>query len=135
MQYDPKKVMIIVDGFTITGFAEDSFITASRMTEKRTSHVGCHGEVTFSKSADDRGEVRIKIKHTSPANEKLMNLYLSDKEFDFACVDQNFSGDVGVSGSSCVVQNYPDFERGKEVVEREWTLIVADYEEAFKGVL
>lgn len=135
MGYDPTKVLVIVDGFTLTGFAEDSMIEASRMTDKRSSHVGAQGNVTFSKSADDRAEVTFHLKQTSPANEKLKQLYETDEEFDFSCVDQNFDGDVGASGSRCVVQNDSDFARGNEEDEVEWTLIVADYETAFEGVI
>lgn len=135
MNYNPKKVQTIVDGYTLTGFGEDTMIEASRMSEKRSSHVGAQGNVTFSKSADDRAEVTFTLKTTSPANEKLKQLHDSDEEFDFSCIDQNFDGDVGASGSRCVVQDVPDFARGNEVDEVEWTLIVADYETAFEGVM
>jgi hypothetical protein len=132
VNYDPTKVQVVVGGDVITGFAEGSMIKISRMTEKRSSHVGAQGEVTFVKSADDRAEVTITLKHTSPANAKLMSLYKSDEEFEFAVSDQNFKNDVGGSGSRCVIKNIPDFERGNELTENEWVLIVADYEEAIQ---
>lgn len=132
VNYDPSKVKVVVDDYVMTGFAEGSMIKVARMTEKRSSHVGAQGAVTFVKSADDRAEVTISLKHTSPANDKLMKLYKSDEEFKFSVVDQNFKDDVGGAGSRCVIKNTPDFERGNEVVENEWVLIVADYEEAFK---
>ena len=135
MNWDPSKVQVIVDGHVATGFAEDSMITGSRQEDKRSAHVGASGEVTFVKSANDLAEVTITLKDTSPTNEKLKQLYNSDEEFDFSCEDQNFDGDVGVAGSRCVVQNLPDFEKGNDMAEREWVLLVADYEEAFSGVL
>lgn len=135
VNYDPTKVITIVDNFVLTGFAEDSMVEISRMSEKRTSHVGAQGEVTFSKSADDRAEATITLKETSPANEKLYSLYQSDDEFGFSTVDQNFDGDVSGSGSRCVVQNLPDNVKSNEPGDREWVLLVADYEEAFEGVL
>jgi len=132
VNYDPTKVKVVVDDYVMTGFAEGSMVTVSRMTEKRSSHVGAQGEVTFVKSADDRAEVTITLKHTSPTNAKLMSLYKSDEEFNFSVIDQNFKGDVGGTGSRCVIKNTPDFERGNELSENEWVLIVADYEEALQ---
>lgn len=131
VNYDPTKVKILLNDYTVVGFAESSMITVSRMTEKRSSHVGAQGNVTFVKSADDRAEVTIKLKHTSPSNTKLMELYKSDAEFKFSVLDQNFKGDVSGAATRCVVKNTPDFDRGTEVTENEWVLIVADYEEAF----
>ncbi|TDX43704.1 phage structural protein [Orenia marismortui] len=130
-QYDPKKVSVTVAGFVLTGFGEDTFITGSRSSDKRTTHVSAKGEVTFSKSADDTGEVTFTLKHNSPGNAMLKRLYNSDDEFQFACVDANIDGDIGVAGSRCVVKTLPDFERGAEVGEVEWNLLVADYDHAF----
>ena len=135
-QFDPSKVNVIVDGHTIVGYAEGSKISGERATEKRSSYVGTDGHVTFIKSADDSGEVTITLKHNSPSNEKLMELYKSDEEFTFSVVDANFSGgDVGATGTRCVVQNTPPFERTDEMSENEWVLLVADYESSFEGVL
>jgi len=133
MQYDPTKVNAIVDGTVLTGFGEDTMISASRMEDKRNIHVGAQGEHTFMKNANDAAEVTFTLAGNSPANAKLMELYKQDEPFDFAVVDGNFSADVGISGSECVVQNTPDYEKGGELEERDWTLIVADYEEAFVG--
>lgn len=135
INYDPSKVIILVNNNALTGFAEDSMIKGVRSSEKRSMSVGCKGEVTFCTSADNRGEITIKLKDTSPSNNVLMSLYQSDKEFPFACVDLNSTngGDLGIAGSRCKIKNLPEFNRGKSVGESEWVLLVADYEAAFAG--
>jgi len=131
MRYDPQRVHTVVDGTEITGFAEGTMITASRMEDKRDIYVGAQGNHTFTKNANDAAEVTITLQGNSQANSKLEELYNQDEPFSFACVDQNVSGDVSAYGSECVVQSLPDFEKGGELEEREWTLIVANYEESF----
>ncbi len=126
--YDPKKVKIIVAGLVIVGFADGTKIVGERNTEKRTQHVGTDGANTFVESADDTGTITITLKHNSPSNLALRELYKSKDTFSAAIVDGNFEGDVGIAGSECVVENMPAFERGKEVSEPEWVLLVADYE-------
>jgi len=135
-QYDPTKVNIIVDGYTLVGFTDGDKITGERSEEKRSMMSGTDGHITFVKNANDSGEVTVSLKHNSPANEKLKQLYKSDQEFTFACIDSNFSGgDVGIAGTRCVVQNTPSFDRTDSVEGNEWTLLVADYEDSFVGVL
>lgn len=130
-QYDPKKVNITVDGFVVTGYAEDTFISGERNTEKRSLTVGADGNPDVNKSADDTGTVSITLKANSPANAKLKELYKQDDPFNFLCIDQNMNGDVGISGSECVVENLPNFEKAAELGETEWSLLVFDYENAF----
>lgn len=132
-QYDPTRINVIVDGYVVTGFGEDTMVSASRMEDKRSIHVGAQGESTFMKSANDAAEVTFTLSGNSPANAKLKALYEQDEPFEFAVIDSNFFSDVGISGSECVVQSLPDYEKGAELEEKEWTLIVADYEEAFEG--
>jgi hypothetical protein len=131
--YDPQKVIITIDnGYVITGFAADSMIEVTRRENKRDIHVGAQGEVTFTESANDVADATIHLKDSSPSNSKLMELYDSGAEFDFNCMDQNFREDVSASGSKCKVANLPDFSKGKDLGEREWSIIVADFKEAFK---
>lgn len=135
MNYDPTKVQVVVNGFTVTGFAEGSMISVSRNTDKREMDVGADGTVDFIESADDTAIMNITLKHGSPANQKLQELYDSGEEFTVAVVDQNFDGDVGHSGSRCKVGNLADDERTDSMAEREWPILIADHEAAFEGVL
>lgn len=133
-QYDPTKVITVVDGHVLTGFGEDTMVTITRAEDKRTVHIGTQGEATFVKSANDVADVTFTLAANSPSNEKLMELYRQDATFSFVTQDFNYSGDVSSFGSECVVRNIPDNEKGSDLNEREWTLIVADYEEIISGM-
>jgi hypothetical protein len=132
VNYDPKKVALIVAGIPITGFSPESMIKAARRTDKNSLVIGCDGSGTFVESADDSGEVTISLQHTSPSNSFLAGLYKSKKEFPFAAVDLNsVGGDFGASGTRCKIKTMPDFERGKDATINEWVLLVQDLNQAF----
>lgn len=133
-QYDPKEVYIIVDGHVVTGFADDSMVSAERQEDKVETHVGAQGEVTFVKNANDVGEMTISLKHNSPSIQKLQELYRAGNRFPVNVEDQNFDGDVGAGGSEAMISNPGAFERGGDVSDKEFTLLIADYEETFSGV-
>jgi len=133
-QYDPTKVVTIADGHVLTGFGEDTMVNITRAEDKRTVHVGTQGETTFVKSANDVADVSFTLADNSPSNVKLMELYNQDQSFSFATQDFNYNDDVSGFGSECVIRNLPDNEKGSDLGEREWTLIVADYGEVIKGM-
>lgn len=130
-QYDPKKVNVVVAGFIALGFAEGTFINAERSVEKRSQRVGSKGDVETIKSADDTGTITITLQQSSPTNAVLKQLYNSDNKFQVAIVDTNFSGDVGVQGAECSVENLPAFSRGDETEDVEWTILADNYDGLF----
>lgn len=132
--YDPKKVNAIAAGIVLTGFSEGTFISGERTTEKRTFAVGAKGDVTVNKSADDTGTITLTLKQTSPSNSVLLTLYNQDKSFPFAVIDANFSGDVGLIGGQCYVQNLPTQSWAGEEETREWTLMSVSYDNTFAVV-
>lgn len=135
-QYDPRQVAVIVSGREIVGFAEGTFIEAERSTERWSADVGAKGDVTFVRSADDTGTVTITLKHDSPSNAYLHELWRQQDEpgaesITISIQDRNFDGDVGVSGSECKIVNLPPFTRGDEVEDAEWQFLLEDYDSAF----
>lgn len=134
--YDPRNVAVIVNGREIVGFAEGTFIEAERSTERYSPDVGAKGEVTFVRSADDTGTVTITLKHNSPSNAFLHELWRQQDDptaepITILVQDRNFDGDVSVSGSECKIVNLPPFSRGDEVEDAEWQFLLANYESAF----
>lgn len=135
-QYDPRNVAVIVNGVEIVGFADGTFIEGERSTERYSADVGAKGDVTFVRSADDTGTITITLKHNSPSNAHLLELWRQQDDpnaepITILVQDRNFDGDVGVSGSQCKIVNLPAFSRGDEVEDSEWQFLVADYEAAF----
>ena len=135
-QYDPRQVAVIVSGRELVGFAEGTFIEAERSTERWSADVGAKGDVTFVRSADDTGTITVTLKHDSPSNAFLHELWRrqddpTSEPITISVQDRNFNGDVSVSGSECKIQNLPTFSRGDEVEDVEWVFLVADYDAAF----
>ena len=132
--YSPTDVSISVDGFEVTGYAEDSMVEISRNSEARTLHVGAQGEVVVTLTADRSGQIKINLKQNSPANQKLTELY--NQLESFSCIVKDSSlPNSSASGSECYVQKLPDWKRGKEVGEVEWVLLVADLDMTCDGLL
>lgn len=138
-QYDPRQVAVIVNGREIVGFAEGTFISAERSSERYGEpDVGAKGEVTWVRSADDTGTITLTLKHNSASNGYLHELFRQQDDPGFeltvSVVDRNFDGDVSVGGSDARIANLPPFNRGEEVEDVEWVIRVADYDAAFEGV-
>lgn len=136
-QYDPRKVAVIVNGREIVGFAEGTFIEGALSSERWSADVGAKGEVTFVRNADPTGTITITLKHNSPSNGFLHELFKQQDEegaepITISVQDRNFEQDVGLSGSECRIIKWPDFSRGDEIEDAEWEFLVADYESAFR---
>ncbi len=126
MDYDPRNVKLVVNGETVTGYAEDTFIRASKDEDNYSIHVGAQGEVTRSRIAHPVGTITVTLKSTSPFNAKFAKLAQS-KEYFAAHITDGNTGATNVGGSKCFFLKPADREWGREESEREWTIKVLDY--------
>lgn len=137
--YDPRKVAVLANGIEIVGFAEGTFIEAERSVARWEPHVGAKGEVTMVRSANDTGTIKLTLKHNSPSNAYLSQLWklqdLPGAEISIVVSDRNFIADVSASGSDAKIANLPAFARGDEVEDAEWEFVVADYTQATEGII
>ena len=122
--YDPKKVNLIVNGITITGFADGSMISVERNEDSIVPHVGTKGEVSVAESADESGEITINLASTSPQVQYFVQLSKQkgdDADFSVSIVNMNTNG-VSLSSNDCRVKKLPQIEFGDEVDEVEIVL-------------
>lgn len=123
--YDPSEVSVIVNGNTITGFADGTFVEVSRDTDFSTDVAGADGEVARAVQNDKRGNIVITLLQTSLGNAILSDIYQQqeDKKISsFASLVKNSSGaDLHTAKDSWVLKpaNAP-FSKGIET--REWTI-------------
>jgi hypothetical protein len=121
--YDPSKIVFIVGGVPITGFADGTFITIEPMTEGFTSMVGSDGEVARTISTDNRLKITCALMQTSNSNQVLSNLYLVDRLSGrgvFAMlVEDLIGGTIMASGQSWIVKQ-ATAKFGKTTESREW---------------
>lgn len=127
-EYNPKDVNLILGGVVLTGYAEDSFITAERMEDSFTEYIGAKGEVSTSENANKTGEVTVTLASTSPSVSYLNELALKQGEqavVSMQIVDLN-NDTTKISGNEARVRKPASMEYGKEVGEREFVIFVAD---------
>ena len=85
--YDPDQVSVSIAGIPVSGFADGEFISVERDSPAFDDVVGTDGEVTRSKTNDDRATVTFKLMQSSPSNDLLSVAHNLDK---------NVPGGVGV---------------------------------------
>lgn len=126
--YDPRDVMVVVNGTVLTGLAEGTFVTAEKASENYVKYVGAQGEVARSRNADPTGTITVTLAQTSPSNALLNNLARSREIFSAFVIDRN-SQQVQAGGSTCWIQKQAPISRGAEIETREWVIEVADYDQ------
>lgn len=113
--YDPKKVNVVVDGTTLTGFASDGIITVSKSEDAVTTQVGVQGDVAYEENANESGTVAVTLMQTSSSLAKLRSLASKRKRFPITISDANDDDSINVSGADCRVLKMPDVVRGKNI--------------------
>lgn len=132
-QYDSRAVHVILDGRIVTGFAEDSMVTAQRIEDKIELQKGAKGEGTFVINANDGGEVTISLAHNSPILPHLNSLFQSNTIFNVDIMDANSDFRETAGGSDAMISNIGPMGRGGSVSDREVSILVDDYENTILG--
>lgn len=129
--YDAKDVNVIVGGVALTGFAEDSFVSAERMEDSFTEYVGAKGEVALADSNNKTGEITVTLEGTSPSVGYLNGLATRKGKnaiVPVTVVDLNDDSRVVISGAEARVRKPAPYEAGKEIGEREFVIFVSEME-------
>ena len=136
--YDPTKVTVLIGGlYTVAGFADGTFVTASRTNQTWNLISGASGEHSRSKNQDKSGTFELTLMQTSATNNILSQYMLLDEnsgqgKFPIAILD-----DVGttiVEATQAWVQQPPSVEYGKELGDRTWTLEAGSIEFYVGGI-
>jgi len=127
--YDPKKVALVVGSYTISGYADGSFISVERSNDMWSKSSGADGDVSRAKSNDFSGTITITLAQTSASNDVLSGFALID-EMTNQGVKSVLCTDVGgttvLFSAFAWVKKVPTVEFSKEVGTREWALDCSD---------
>src|SRR5678815_480605 len=93
--YNPGRVVITINGFDVTGFADGSFITIALTADGVTSQVGADGEVARAINTDQRVDITLTLQQTSPANDFLSGIYTACLLYTSDAADERSSVDLG----------------------------------------
>lgn len=124
--FDPKKVSLIVDGRFIVGYMDGTFIGTEKNEDNITPHVGAHGDVTYSRNADDTGTITVTLKQNSSSLPHLIALSKQDRDFAANIIDAN-DNKIKAGGNQCRIVKTPSVDWGAEVGGVEVKIFVADY--------
>lgn len=128
--FDPKDINVIVGGVALTGFAENTFVTAERMEDMFTEYVGAKGEVAMSETSNNTGEITVTLESTSPSVKYLDGLAIKRGAaaiIPVQIVDLNNDTKI-ISGTEARVRKPAPYEGGKEISEREYVIFVSELE-------
>lgn len=121
--YDAKDTSIIIDGTYITGLGED-MISAEKEEDFFTPSVGAQGDVVKSQINNSLGTISVFVQVTSPSKAFLLELAKRTEPFPIWAVNKKLGERVG--GTMANMLSFPEFSRGAEAEDMEFTFQVFD---------
>jgi hypothetical protein len=125
--YDSDQYSASFAGIPLAGFADGEWLRIERENQKFDDVVGTDGEVTRSKTNDDRATITIRLMQSSPVNDLLSAVYNLDGNTPggagvgpFLLRDQQ--GTTLITAESCWIAKAPDVSMDRTATEREWVL-------------
>ena len=129
--YNPKKVVLVVGGVPMGGYADGTFILFERTSDQYTKISGADGEVSRAKSNDRTGMMTLTLAQTSDSNDILSGIAQLDERLDSGVVPvllKEIDGTTTIFSGTGWIRKMPNVEFGKEITNREWILDVAETE-------
>ncbi len=123
--YDPGVVVITFGPHVITGYADGSFVKASRNEDTFKTYVGADGSPSRARSRNRSGTIEVTLAQTSPSNDALASAAAADELLGtgiYPCMVKDLNGTTLVASAEAWVRKPADVEMGKEVGPRVWTL-------------
>jgi len=130
--YDSDDFFCYIAGIPLDGYADGEWLRVERDSPSFEDVVGTDGEVTRSKTNDDRATVTLRLMQTSQANLLLSTLHASDKNTPggvgvgpFLLTNVHRGGSTNIVAEKCWISKEPDISMDRTATEREWTIRLA----------
>lgn len=124
--YNAARVVVIVNGLSINGFADGTFVNIEMINDAITAQVGADGEIARAISTDRRCTVTLTLQQTSESNVFLSTMFNIDM---LTCggragpiLIQDLCGDTLFAASQCWITKPATVEFSKEITTRAWAL-------------
>ena len=134
--FDAKKVQVIFNGLSISGFADGTFANVEREEQGFTKVTGADGFTSRSKSNNRSGSVTITLLQTSPSNDVLSNILAQDElnaNAVYPLTIKDLSGESLYFTSTAWIQKAPTIQYGKEINSVEWIIDCSDLQMKVAG--
>lgn len=123
--YDPGKVIVTFKGIQILGFADGTFVKASRSEAAFKTKVGAYGDVVRTRNRNKMGSVVLTLQQTSLSNDALSAALLNDETSGTGAgtlMIKDLNGTTLFESSVAWVNKMADGEFGDDATNREWTV-------------
>lgn len=130
--YDSNEVSVILGGISIdSGRADGDFVKITPTSSTYTSKAGVDGEVTRSKTNDDRAKLEILVLQTSSSNGLLWALHAADKLSKggvgvVPVLVKDNNGTTVLGAEHAWIEKYPDISYGGETGVLSWPIEIAN---------
>lgn len=122
--YNSRLVKVEFDGSTITGMADDTFVTIEQKGNGVISKSGVDGEVARAVDPNEQFTVRFVLLQTSASNDWLQSHYQEDITTGHGLgtlTITDMRGENVFFATAAWVSKQPTRTYGKDTVNREWT--------------
>ncbi|MGA4517202.1 phage structural protein [Solibacillus silvestris] len=124
--YDAKKVTVTIDGKFITGYAEGTFVSASKDEDGFEPSVSAQGDVGVAVRNNTLGTIEITLNQTSPSINMLDQLAASSKMIPVWVISNNEVKEKS-GGTKAMITKPSDKEYSDTISERSYEIKVFDY--------
>jgi hypothetical protein len=129
--FNADEVTVSFAGLTLQGFGDGEFVRIENDTEAFTDVIGTDGEVTRSKTNDNRSTVTVILMQTSASNDALSAILERDKSTAggsgvAALYVRDRQGRALYRSAESWIQKAPDVSLDRSATSREWPIRCAN---------
>jgi hypothetical protein len=124
---DPSKYVYSFNGSLIGGYMDGTMIEISRDEDSFMLKVGADGKQARSMNLNRAGKIKVTLMQTSPSNDVFAAALAVDELTGAgtgAVLVQDLLGRSRAQGGEAYVLKPADVQFGKEILGREWTVVV-----------
>lgn len=134
--YSPNQIQLQLGGYTIQGYAPDSFIEVEQSAKTFELVKGMRGVNARKRNLDKSLRITFRLLQTHDTNNILTQIHEYDistgaGRFDVTLKDLSSSEDGNGAGQitsyKAFIEGYPDIVYTGSLEAREWTIICLDY--------
>lgn len=130
LNYAPSDVSITIAGlYSVTGFAEGTFVRISKDTQQTTTTRAMDGTMSRIKSPDTGWKVEITLAQSSSANDVFSTFWNVDKVTGmgkFPLFIKDGSGSTMFMASTAWIEEVPDIIFSNQMETRTWRFAATD---------
>ncbi len=129
--FDPKKVSLLVNGYTVSGYAEGTFLKIERIDpELWKIHVGAHGEVGRTKNPNKAGKIIFTLQQQAPANAILDAFKNLSAPVAFGALNKSATN-FAAAGANSWISKDPNVEFAMDKGIVEWEITCDELNKSF----